>query len=47
VAGCTRGELAGRLDGVDHLADRDIERVVNEIYEAAFGLVAAAGEAAA
>lgn len=47
VAGCTRGELAGRLDGVDRLADRDIERVVNEIYEAAFGLVAAAGEAAA
>lgn len=47
VAGCTRGELAGRLDGVEQLADRDVERVVNEIYEAAFGLVAAAGEAAA
>lgn len=47
VAGCTRGEIAGRLDGVEQLADRDIERVVNEIYEAAFGLVAAAGEAAA
>ena len=46
VAGCTRGQLAGRLDGVERVADRDIEDVVNQIYEAAFELVAAAGEAA-
>lgn len=46
VAGCTRGELSGRLDGVERLGDREVERVVNEIYEAAFELVAAAGEAA-
>ena len=46
VTGCTRGELSDHLDGVDRLSDRDIERVVDEIYEAAFELVAAAGEAA-
>jgi hypothetical protein len=47
VTGCTRGQLASRLDGVDRMSDRDIERVVTQIYEAAFELVAAAGEAAA
>ncbi len=47
VAGCTRGVLAGRLDRVDSLTNRDIESKVDEIYEAAFELVAAAGEAAA
>lgn len=47
VTGCTRGQLAGRLDGVERMSDRDIEVVVNQIYEAAFELVAAAGEAAA
>lgn len=46
VAGCTRGVLAGRLDRVDSLTNRDIENKVDEIYEAAFELVAAAGEAA-
>ena len=45
VAGCTRGGLAGRLNAVDRLSDRDIERLVDGIYEAAFELVAAAGEA--
>lgn len=47
VTGCTRGELSGRLGGVERLSDRDIDAVVNQIYEAAFELVAAAGEAAA
>lgn len=47
VTGCTRGQLAGRLDGVERMSDRDIEVVVNQIYEAAFELVAAAGEAEA
>lgn len=46
VTGCTRGQLARRLDGVDRMSDRDIEGAVNQIYEAAFELVAAAGEAA-
>lgn len=47
VTGCTHGQLAGRLEGVERMSDRDIEVVVNQIYEAAFELVAAAGEAAA
>lgn len=44
VTGCTRGELSGRLAGVANMSDRDIQKVVNQIYEAAFDLVAAAGE---
>lgn len=47
VAGCVRGALLGRLDGLAGLSDRDAERVVGEIYEAAFDLIAAAAEAAA
>ena len=47
IGGCTRGVLAGGLDGVERLTDRDLERVVNEIYESSFELIAAAGEAAA
>lgn len=46
VTGCTQSELSNRLDGVERLGDRDVERVVNEIYEAAFELVAAAAEVA-
>ncbi len=46
VTGCTRGELAGRLDGLAGMSDHDIQGVINQIYEAAFDLVAAAGEAA-
>lgn len=45
VTGCTRGELSDRLEGIQNLDDQDVERVVGEIYEAAFELVAAAGEA--
>ena len=41
VAGCTRGQLARRLNGLDRLSDRDVDRTVNEIYEAAFALIAA------
>lgn len=47
ISGCTRGALSSRLDGIEHLADREIQEVVNQIYEVAFDLVAAAGEAAA
>lgn len=47
VEGATRGQLAGRLEGLERLSDRDIESVVNQIYETAFELVAVAGEAAA
>lgn len=47
VTGATRGQLSGRLDSLDRLSDRDIAAVVDEIYETAFELVAAAGEALA
>lgn len=46
VSGATRGQLAGLLDGLVTLSDHDLETVVNQIYETAFDLVAAAGEAA-
>ncbi len=44
VSGCTRSALAGRLNSLDRLSDRDVIRVVNEIYEASFDLVVAAAE---
>lgn len=47
VVGATRGQLAGRLEGVSRLSDRDIGTVVDQIYETAFELVAVAGEAVA
>ncbi|WP_321574965.1 MULTISPECIES: Qat anti-phage system associated protein QatB [Paraburkholderia] len=46
VDGATRGQLAGRLDGLERLSDRELDTVVSQIYETAFDLVAAAGEAA-
>jgi len=45
VTGATRGQLSERLSNVDRLSDREIETVVNQIYEIAFELVAIAGEA--
>lgn len=47
VTGATRGELAGKLDNLERLSDRDVQVVVDQIYETGFELVAAAGEAAA
>lgn len=47
IEGATRGQLAGRLEGVERLSDRGIEGVVNKIYETAFELIAVAGGAAA
>lgn len=47
VEGATRGQLAGKLEGLERLSDREIETVVNQIYETAFELVAVAGEVAA
>jgi hypothetical protein len=47
VSGCTHGALSARLENMGNLTDQDIEQVVNQIYEAAFDLVAAAGEAEA
>ena len=31
ITGCTRGALSSRLDGIEHLADREIQEVVNQI----------------
>jgi hypothetical protein len=45
VDGCTRLKLADRLDGLAALDDRGIERVVDDIYEAAFELMLVAAEA--
>ncbi len=47
VTGATRGQLTGRLSGIEHLSNQQIVTVVDQIYETAFELVAAAGEAAA
>ena len=47
VEGATRGQFSGRLDGLERLSDREVETVVNQIYETAFELIAVAGEAAA
>lgn len=46
VSGCTRSHLGGQLGSLAALSDEQIDVKVNSIYEAAFGLVAAAGEAA-
>jgi hypothetical protein len=46
VEGATRGQLAGRLTGLENLSDQELDTVVTQIYETAFELVAAAGEAA-
>jgi hypothetical protein len=45
VSGCTRSHLGGQLGALGALSDQQIDAKVNSIYEAAFGLVAAAGEA--
>lgn len=45
IVGCTRSQLAGRLDGLGRLSDRQVGTLVNQIYEAAFELIAVAGEA--
>lgn len=45
VAGCTRGALGGKIVGIAHMTDAQIHQRVAEIYEAAFELVAATGEA--
>jgi hypothetical protein len=47
IVGCTRAELAGRLDGLGSLTDAQVDGLVNQIYEGAFELIAVAGEAEA
>jgi hypothetical protein len=47
VAGCTRGELAGQLDGIESLNDRDVSATIDRIYEAGFAVLVAAADQAA
>ncbi|MDP9607250.1 UNVERIFIED_ORG: hypothetical protein J2W38_007071 [Variovorax paradoxus] len=44
INGCCRAHLSGLLTGVDGLTDREVDQRSNEIYEAAFQLIADAGE---
>lgn len=46
VAGCCRSHLAAELGAIEGLTDRQLDDKINSIYEAAFGLIADAGEAA-
>jgi hypothetical protein len=45
VSGTTKGELLDKLDGLTSLNDSRVSALVNNIYEAAFELVAVASEA--
>ena len=44
IEGCCRVHLTGLLTGLEALSNRDVEQRSNEIYEAAFSLIADAGE---
>jgi hypothetical protein len=44
VAGTVRGELAGRLSGLESLSDRAVVGAANGIYEAAFEMLAILGD---
>lgn len=44
IEGCCRVHLSGLLTGLEALSNHDVEQRSNEIYEAAFSLIADAGE---
>lgn len=44
IEGCCRVHLSGLLTGLEALNGHDVEQRLNEIYEAAFSLIADAGE---
>ena len=46
IVGCTRSELSARLDQLPPPSGAEVNSVALDIYEAAFRLIAAAGEAA-
>lgn len=46
VSGCIHGELSQQLRDIAPLKDSDLGRAIDQIYEAAFTLVAVAGETA-
>lgn len=45
ISGLTRNQLAGRTSGLVGLTDRDLEGIVDQIYEAGFQIIAIAAEA--
>lgn len=40
ISGCVREALAGKLSGLAHLADQDVAKTVDRLYEGAFDLIA-------
>lgn len=44
IEGCCRVHLSGLLTGLEALSNREVDRRVDEVYEAAFSLIAEAGE---
>ena len=44
IEGCCRVHLSGLLTGLETLNNRDVDRRIDEIYVAAFSLIAEAGE---
>jgi hypothetical protein len=44
IDGCCRVHLSGLLTGLEALGNRELDQRVDEIYEAAFSLIAEAGE---
>lgn len=41
ISGCVRESLAGKLSGLTQLADQDLAKIVDRLYEGAFNLIAA------
>lgn len=44
IEGCCRVHLSGLLTGLEALNNREVDRRIDEVYEAAFSLIAEAGE---
>lgn len=44
IEGCCRVHLSGLLTGLEAISNRDVDRRIDEVYEAAFSLIAEAGE---
>ncbi|MFA0943771.1 MULTISPECIES: hypothetical protein [Pseudomonas syringae group] len=44
ITGCTRGQLANRLEQWPAPTDQEVSQVTSAIYEAAFDLIASAAE---
>lgn len=44
IEGCCRFHISGLLTGLEALSNREVDRRIDEVYEAAFSLIAEAGE---